>query len=394
VHSNDRLLDVDSIVASAEIASGTSGFVDPALRQRVSRMIEALLAGAPFTPDQAIATRRQIVKMLARRLNIARDVARHPEILKEEIVDPIFVIGFPRTGTSIQQALLAADPANRGMQAWRVYEPSPPPGERPVTAARKAEADRVVQHFCERCPGLLVLHPYWDQGAETLIEDEEILALGFFDNYPVALCDAPTLAIRVGEDDFEDAYRFLKLFMQHQQWQQPTRRWVMKGIEHQRHLSTLFKIFPDARCLFPHREPESFLPSNLTIAAVVYDGITNGGLDRQTLAAGYLADFAHRIERMLADPAMDDPRVQHMAFAAFIADPVGGLRRCYADWGFAWTAEGEAAMRAWLADPANDSDRYGRHKYTFAPFGVDWDRLSSTYDRYRARYLAKADAAP
>jgi hypothetical protein len=47
-----------------------------------------------------------------------------------------------------------------------------------------------------------------------------------------------------------------------------------------------------------------------------------------------------------------------------------------------------------LADPANDSDRYGRHKYTFAPFGVDWDQLSPTYDRYRARYLGKADVAP
>ncbi len=32
---------------------------------------------------------------------------------------------------------------------------------------------------------------------------------------------------------------------------------------------------------------------------------------------------------------------------------------------------GEDAMRGWLADPANDGARYGRHQYTFEPFGID-----------------------
>ncbi|MDO7836767.1 sulfotransferase [Sphingobium sp. HBC34] len=388
VEGNERLLDIDSVIASAEIASGTCGLVDDALRHRVSKLLEAFRARGAYTADQGIATRRQVVKLLARRLNIARDIGNHPAILDEEIIDPIFIIGFPRTGTSIQQALLGADPANRPVRAWQVHEPSPPPGERPVTAARKAAADAVVRHFLDRCPGIIALHPYWDMGAETLIEDEEILTLDFFDNYPVVLCDAPTLAIRVGEEDFEDAYRFLKLFLQHQQWRQPRKRWVLKGIEHQRHLSTLFKVFPDARCLFPHREPAKFLPSNLTIAGVVYDGITCGGIDRQTLAAGYLADFSGRLAAVMADPAMHDPRVRHMAFNRFISDPVAALKQCYAEWGFDWTPEGEAAMRAWLDDPANDSDRYGRHTYTFAPFGVDWQTLGPTFDVYRQRYLS------
>lgn len=391
----DRLLDPQSILASAEIASGTLALIDEGLRIRAAALIAALRAGGSFSVAQALATRRQLVKLLARRLTIARDIAQYPEILNEVISEPIFVIGFGRTGTSIQQALLASDPQNRGVLAWQVHEPSPPPGERPVTAERKAAAARVVQHFCDRCPGLMSLHPYWDQGAETLVEDEEILALAMFDNYPVALCDAPTLSVRVAEDDFSEAYHFMKQFMQHQQWRQPKRRWVMKGIEHQRHLPELFSVFPDARCLFPHREPGSFLPSSLAIAAVVYDGITGGALDRGTLAVGYIADHVAKIEDVLAEPAMADPRVTHVAFTDFIADPIGSLRKCYAEWGFVWTDEGEAAMRAWLADKANDSDRYGRHKYTFEPFGVDWEALSPKFDAYRARYLQQqtVDAA-
>lgn len=382
-----RLLDPGSIIASAEIASGTAGLVDDGLRGRLARLVEGMRGGGECTRDQAAATRRQLVKLLARRLAIARDVARHPEILEEVIADPVFVIGFPRTGTSIQQALLAADPANRGVVAWQVHEPSPPPGQQPVTKARKAAAARVVDHFCERCPGLLTLHPYWDGGAETLVEDEEILTLALFDNYPVVLCDAPSLAIRTGEPDFTQAYEFLRLFLQHQQWRRPRRRWVLKGIEHQRHLPELFRAFPDARCLFPHREPGAFLPSNLAIAAVVYDAITDGALDRQTLAAGYLADFKQRIDAVMADPCMDDPRVTHLRFDRFTADPIAALRDCYVAWGFALTAEGEQAMRAWLGDPANAFDRYGRHHYTFEPFGVDWAELGPTFESYRARFL-------
>jgi Sulfotransferase family len=383
----DHLLDTASIIASAEIASGTSGLVDGGLRARVDALAATFRAAGSYTVDQRTAIRRQVVKVLARRLAIARDVAQHPEILDEVITDPIFIIGFARTGTSVQQALLAADPANRGVVAWQVHEPSPPPGERPVTAERRRAAARVVEHYCDRCPGIMTLHPYWDGGAETLVEDEEILTLDFHDYYPVVLCDAPTLSVRVGGGNLEDGYRFLKQFMQHQQWKLPRKRWVMKGIEHQRHLSSLFKVFSDARCLFPHREPESFLPSNLAVTAVVYDGITSGAIDRQTLAAGYIEDFRQRINTVVDDPMMHDPRVRHVAFADFMSDPVAALKACYGIWQFDWTAEGEAAMHSWLDDPANNSDRYGRHRYTFEPFGVDWATISPAFDAYRARFL-------
>lgn len=383
----NHLLATGSIIESAEIASGVTGLIDAGLRTRVDELAGIFRDSGPYSPDQMIATRRQVVKLLARRLGIAHDVAKHPEIREEQIIDPIFVIGVPRTGTSIQQSLLAADPANRGVEAWQVREPSPPPGERPVTPQRREAAARDVQHFCDRCPGMMALHPYWDRLDAALIEDEEILTLDFRNNYPTLLCDSPSLAIFGQSGDIEDAYRFLKLFMQHQQWRLPRKRWVMKGVDHQRHLSSLFQVFPDARCLFPHREPAHFLPSNLAIAAVVYDGINAGGLDRRTMAAGYLQDYRKRLDAILSDPAMNDPRVRHLGFNYFIADPVAALRRCYSEWGFDWSVEGEAAMCAWLDDPANNSDRYGRHRYTFEPFGVDWETLSPAFDAYRARFL-------
>ena len=59
-------------------------------------------------------------------------------------------------------------------RAWHSLVPSPPPGAGPVPAGRIAQAQRAVDRFLDFVPGLLPLHPYWDKGADSLIEDEEL----------------------------------------------------------------------------------------------------------------------------------------------------------------------------------------------------------------------------
>lgn len=387
--SGSTHLSTDSIIESAHIVTGLSDMVDDALRARVDALAGYFRESGPYTVDQEIATRRQLVKLLARRIAIDGDVAKHTEILEETIAKPIFVIGFMRTGTSVLHALLASDPANCGPQAWQTREPSPPPGERPVGPYRLNVATEDLYRFLKRSEGLIAMHPYWDEGAETLIEDEEILSLDFRNSYPTLLYDAPSLGYMMTDDDHEGRYRFIRLFMQHQQWNMPRRHWVMKGVEHQKYVTTLFKAFPDARCVFVHREPAEFLPSALAITATLYDGVSSGAFTRAMLGSIMMADFRARLPRIAADPALDDPRIKHLRFRNFIADPVGTLRDCYEDWGFAWSQEGEAAMRDWLADPGNSSGRYGRYNYTFEPFGIDWESESPAFDSYRAKFLGE-----
>jgi hypothetical protein len=121
--SDSEVLDTQSVIESAEIASGVNGRIEDPLRRRLDALLGWFRQHGPYSLYQMLATRRQIVKLLARRLAIFTDIERHPEILDEEVCEPIFIIGFPRTGTTLLQSLPAADPLNRAMKAWRVREP-------------------------------------------------------------------------------------------------------------------------------------------------------------------------------------------------------------------------------------------------------------------------------
>src|SRR5262249_56336613 len=61
------------------------------------------------------------------RLRPVADRRRYPEIAAEQIVAPIFIVGLPRTGSTLLHHLLAQDPDTRVTQAWEVMYPSPPP---------------------------------------------------------------------------------------------------------------------------------------------------------------------------------------------------------------------------------------------------------------------------
>src|SRR5437773_9870647 len=50
----------------------------------------------------------------------------YPNISRQEIRQPLFIVGLPRSGTSVLHRLLAADPEHRAPLMWEVRSPSPP----------------------------------------------------------------------------------------------------------------------------------------------------------------------------------------------------------------------------------------------------------------------------
>ena len=78
----------------------------------------------------------------------------------------------------------------------------------------------------------------------------------------------------------------------------------------------------------------------------------------------------------MSNPLVDDPRIHHVRYTDFVADPIGTIRGYYEFTGRELTPQAEAAMRDYLAN--NKGDRHGKFEYStklLTDIGDDLDAL-------------------
>jgi len=126
--------------------------------------------------------------------------------------------------------------------------------------------------------------------------------------------------------------------------------------------------------------------SVLAISSVLYHAIMNGRMDWHQFAQGYIQATRAGIDRVLADPLVDDPRIVHLRFKDMAKDPVVTIKRIYSKFNLPYSADFEQRMRAWLDDPGHRPDRYGRYPYSLEPFGLEREDVARMFADYSERF--------
>jgi hypothetical protein len=381
----DRL-DFDDILLLAERESGAYGLADAELVGLARGLVERFNARGPYAPQQVVAMQRQVLRMLAGRLKLLLDRQRYPGIAEEKIERPVFIIGFPRSGTTLLHALLAEDPDVLKLQSWNLLSPSPPPGAGPVAAERIAFAQREVERWMDFCPAQKAMHPYIDKGAHQLCENEESFSLGMHNAYCYYYYDVPTLEpADTMSCEWGAAYRFHRELLQHFQWNTGKTRWVLKEPGAQMHLEALFAAYPDALCVWAHRPLVEIYASNVALRAAIFDTIRGRPNDWTSQPRQHVQNMKAAFDQLIASDLIRDPRILHLPFRELSADPLGVVRKVYARQDRELSPEVEGRVKVWLADPENAVDRYGRYPYSYEAFGLDRDwveELFADYSRY------------
>jgi hypothetical protein len=98
-----------------------------------------------------------------------------------------------------------------------------------------------------------------------------------------------------------------------------------------------------------------------------------------------LDGFEQRVEKALTDPATEADSVCHITYPDLVADPAGVIRGVYSH--FSLPLDGvEGAVRAWLDDPGNRSDRFGHWTYDLADHGVSAGEVRERFAAYGERF--------
>jgi hypothetical protein len=376
-----RPLDADALMAAAQAETGLSDWGDPTLPDRF-RLFVSLFDQAGLDAEGREAAAWTCHEQLTTRLRFFEDRKRYP-IGEEKIVRPVFATGEPRSGTTLLHALLASDPDARSLRFWELMHPSPPPGLAGPDDPRRAQADEAWRAVLRKIPKWLVNHPYNDMLGDGLAECERTWAFDFRAFGVIVWWRVPMKMHMVGlPTDPAAMYRLHRMSLQLLQYARPPKRWVLKGF-HSGRLAAMFDAYPDARLIWTHRDPVQVIASRIVMAGELDEGMT-GTVDWADTARRYLDQSRASLKAAMESPFLDDPRVHHVRYADFVADPIGQIRGFYDRCGLPFTDAAEEAMRGYLRD--NRSDRHGKFRYSTDIIGEDVDALHAEFAPYRERF--------
>jgi hypothetical protein len=322
-----------------------------------------------------------IVRALKNRLQVVDWRKAHPEVAEEKIERPIFIVGQPRTGTTILFDLLAQDPALRPPLTWEVDCPLPVPRpETYETDLRIAETQATLEMSEQIIPGFMSWHP---MGAQVGQECVRITASQFCSMIFSVQYRLPTYyKWLLYEADHRHAYRYHRIFLQHLQ-SGVSGQWLLKSPAHLWTLDALVETYPDAVIVQTHRDPLKVISS--------VSALTNH-LRRMASDETSIADCAVQsceeivvgLQRgMKLREALPPGQVIDMQFADFMRDPFATIRSLYGRLDRELTPVAEQRMREHLAAHPGDG---GGGRYSWADTGLDAELLREQVAAYQERY--------
>lgn len=377
-------LDEESVLEEACCATGLDDFGPDSFRPGLRKLIEALEGEAALSPMGRAAAYRQIVGHLSTRLRILDHRKRHPEVEAEEIRPPLFVIGLPRTGTTVIYGLLAEDPAHRAPLSWEVSLPCPPPeAETYETDPRIEESERAFQALRQLNPEFAAMHPV---GARL---PQECLLIHMLDFHSVQFevsYSVPSYQEWLEHQDMRPTYCFHRWFLQHLQSRCRRERWVLKSPAHLMALDVLLGEYPDAMIVQTHRDPVDVAASVSSLHYALRK-MSSERIDPREVGREQVDLWSRLLPRAMAvrdgTPELAD-RFFDLQYEDIVRDPLDCVRRIYSHFGLDLSADAEERMERFLVE--NPRDKHGTHRYTLDMFGLDAEKTAERFAAYNERF--------
>ncbi len=371
----------DELIEEAQRATGLTEFDSNSFREGLDVIVADVNQGEERPPQLLGRLRYGLVKALGDRLKVWDALKQRPELLERPIKTPLFVFGLPRTGTTLLNNLLAADPHRRSPLKWELDDPVPPPtADELYTGPRALAALEMDRKMHEMAPGA---NKYYRGSAIYPHECVWILAHDFRTLMWESAGKLPLYREWFFSADATPAYEYHKKFLQLHQADAPG-IWNLKMPSHILNLETLLKIYPDAKLVWTHRDPYSATASLCSLISLGHMAYM-GKIDKEWLGENYPWQAAEHARRGMASrDKLGEDRIIDVHYADMMRDPMGVMRKLYQQLGDELTPEAAASMQGWIDD--NPQDKFGKHEYKLAQYGLSKEKLEPMFAEYLSRY--------
>lgn len=372
-------LDPDSVLAEARRKTGLEDWGSDRFLEPMRQMLSAV-GQCDYTILGDVLFRGNAFRAVSHRLQIEAFFARHPEAEAIPVDRPVFVLGFPRTGTTLLQNLLALPDDRRALRFWELVNPAPLDADPEKDRTKRiALVERDLRWAARLGPEMAQMH---DVRATTAEECWPLLS----NSLTVLNSDVCHGLKPYGEwllqHDMVHPYREYRRQLQMLLHRKSAHRLILKCPEHLWFLDALLEVFPDAGIVWTHRDPRACIASYCSMVSVARR-LTMGKVDPLEVGAHVADRFLTGVTRAMAvrDRVGDDHFID-VPLSELAADPVAVVRRI--EDRFELPPAGEELLRGYLDQRRVDDP--GAHRYSAEMFGLQAEDIRARFAAYIARF--------
>ncbi len=368
------------LIELAKSRTGLADFGGGEFFEPLSRLIESCRREAKLNAVGKLALRSDVVRTLGNRLSMEHERKSIPTIAEQEIREPLFIVGLPRSGTTLLHMLLASDPEHRAPLSWEVMFPSP------------ANNQQITQRIDRTAKNLAALHwlaPTFGRvhatGATMPQECVSLMSPSFLSDQFDTMYNVPSYRTWFLKQDLRPAYEFHFRFLQHLQQRETAKRWVLKAPAHLFALPALLSVYPDARFVQVHREPIETVASVSSLITILRRVFSREVDENQVAQDAWrywsetTATFMRDRDRLL--PA---ERIFDLKYTDIRPDPMRTVQQVYEYFGWELDAAREAKIRDALGKQPREQN--GFHQYHASQFGLEKMDREKDFGAYCERY--------
>jgi Sulfotransferase family len=379
-------LDPESLISRAMANTGLSDFGDEAWRESFEILCKSYDEESALNLMGRIMTRSDMLMYLEARLHIEDTYKKHPEINDVELAPPIMIVGSGRSGTSALQDMFALDPDNKTPRQWEALFPAPAPEAATYDADPRIElADKRLTQWNRVTPQMAVIH---DWGGPLPSEITAFESMSFHNGAWFIFCGfTPSHGAYLASRSTEQGLLYTKRVMKLLQWKNPCKRWVLKAPDSMRYLPDVFKVFPDIKLIWMHRDPLKTISSVINLLATILwtrsDQPMHPGVMAQLTSLPGLAGMFGMIMDQIEQGVIPASQIYHGQYLDFIADPLATVEKLYKEMGLALSPEGKEAMEKYLRE--HPRENRPAHKYNVGDASL-YAEERKVFERYQNHF--------
>jgi hypothetical protein len=356
-----------------------------------------------------ISARIELNMTMVRRLRFVQYLKDVPSVTKINVPSPVFVMGLPRTGTTLLHRLLSLDPQVKAPLMWELMAPVPDNSVRAdnmekmeqdrskraryvkkLMKTRRSMGDKALEHIHE---------VDWNLPEEcflALADEIPLLVQYFYGSYM-----HPDISKELYRSNAVNAYAHYKKYLQLLSYQTGEainpRRYMLKCPVHLFYVKEIAKVFPDAKIVWTHRHPISAVPSMCSLLKSLHQlYYENEGRDDSELGKTLLKVSEDLLKQAPQDIIDSKLPCSNVLYNELVKDPIQAVKNIYLQFGWNFTSEYEGILKTHLEDDQEKRAEVKRknakngtilHTYTPQEFGITEKELSSGgYADYIQKY--------